>query len=98
MVMYFTRSEEIRDYLQCRYRNFGAVALGGSCPNLPTRDIRFDRRPVFSPIAMAQSYPSRSVHLIVPAAPGGPTDIIGRLISQKRSDRPTQYSIYSDLR
>src|SRR5262249_55041024 len=35
----------------------------------------------------AADYPNRQVNLIVPFAPGGGTDILGRLIGQKLSDR-----------
>jgi tripartite-type tricarboxylate transporter receptor subunit TctC len=35
----------------------------------------------------AQDYPSRQVNFIVPFAPGGGTDILGRLVGQKLSDR-----------
>src|SRR5713101_935918 len=35
----------------------------------------------------AQDYPSRQVSFIVPFAPGGGTDILGRLFGQKLSDR-----------
>jgi tripartite-type tricarboxylate transporter receptor subunit TctC len=37
-------------------------------------------------IAVAQSYPSRSITLIVPFAAGGPADFLGRLIGQKMGE------------
>src|SRR3954466_1432259 len=38
------------------------------------------------PALFAQTYPSRQITLIVPFAPGGPADLLGRLIGQKMSE------------
>jgi tripartite-type tricarboxylate transporter receptor subunit TctC len=40
----------------------------------------------FTPLASAQTYPNRSITLIVPFAPGGPADVLGRVIGQKLSE------------
>jgi tripartite-type tricarboxylate transporter receptor subunit TctC len=49
--------------------------------------------PAVSRIARAQSYPTRPVHLIVPFAPGGTTDILARLMGQWLSERLGQQLI-----
>jgi tripartite-type tricarboxylate transporter receptor subunit TctC len=40
-----------------------------------------------SPIAQAQAYPTRPVRVIVSYAPGGPNDILARLMGQRLSER-----------
>ena len=46
--------------------------------------------PAISPIANAETYPSRPVHIIVPVPPGGALDIIARLVEQWLSDHMRQ--------
>jgi tripartite-type tricarboxylate transporter receptor subunit TctC len=38
--------------------------------------------PLITPVARAQNYPSRTINAIVPASAGGPTDTIGRIVTQ----------------
>ena len=41
----------------------------------------------------AQQYPSKPIRLILPFAPGGPSDIVGRVLSQKLSEQMAQQVI-----
>src|SRR5438874_13129167 len=45
---------------------------------------------LFISAAAAQTYPARQITLVVPFAPGGPADFLGRLIGQKMGDDPGQ--------
>ncbi|AMN43823.1 Bug family tripartite tricarboxylate transporter substrate binding protein [Rhodoplanes sp. Z2-YC6860] len=43
--------------------------------------------PMLPRVAAAQSYPDHAVRVVVPYAPGGPTDVVTRLLVQKIADR-----------
>ena len=43
--------------------------------------------PVFSKFAAAQAYPARPVRMVLPYAPAGVTDVVGRLIALKLTDQ-----------
>ena len=40
-----------------------------------------------SSVALAQAYPARTIRMILPFPPGGPTDLLGRAIAQKLSEQ-----------
>src|SRR5256885_13812503 len=52
-------------------RKFLIISAGAAALSLPMPD------------ANAQSYPSRPITMVVPAAAGGPTDTIGRILAQR---------------
>ena len=57
-----------------RRRSFLALA-GAACAS------------AIGPSALAQAYPSHLVRIVVPFAPGGPNDLVARLIGQKLSEQ-----------
>jgi tripartite-type tricarboxylate transporter receptor subunit TctC len=61
------------------------------------RDVVLAGALVASGMAQAQEWPTRPVTLIVPFAPGGTTDIVGRIISQQLAIRLGQNVIVENI-
>ena len=38
-------------------------------------------------LSAAQSFPSRPIRMVVPLAPGGTNDTLGRIVSERRAER-----------
>src|SRR3954463_1894401 len=67
------------------HRRYAACALAAFSLALPVAG------------ALAQTYPSKAIRLILPFPPGGPTDIVGRLTGQKLAEQVGQ-SVVADSR
>jgi len=54
----------------------------------PSQSLAMFAASVFfvAPFAIAQSYPTKPVRVVIPHGPGGPNDIAGRIVSQKLSE------------
>src|SRR5262249_7257476 len=48
-------------------------------------------------LGAAESYPDRPVRIVVPYAPGGPTDVITRVIAQKLSDNTGKHFFVENM-
>src|SRR5687767_4183977 len=53
----------------------------------PMRLLLFVATLLLSQFSLAQNYPAKPVRMIVPWAPGGTTDILGRVIAQKMGEK-----------
>jgi len=63
--------------------------LNFGCPRLRRAGCALAAFSVFS-AALAQDYPSRPVRIVVPSAPGGGFDLVGRVLAQKLGEQTGQ--------
>ena len=52
---------------------------------------------ILASVAYAQNYPTKAIRMIMPFPPGGPTDIVGRLVAAKLAEQLGQ-SVVADSR
>ena len=53
--------------------------------------------PAVSPALWAQSFPNRSITLVIPFAAGGSTDVVGRIVAQKMSEKLGQQVVVENV-
>lgn len=52
---------------------------------------------VVASVSEAQTYPTRSVHMVIPFSPGGASDTVGRLVAEKMSDTLKQPMVVENV-
>jgi tripartite-type tricarboxylate transporter receptor subunit TctC len=52
---------------------------------------------IVAELAVAQTYPTKSIRLVVPYTPGGPTDVVARIVAQKLSENWGQQIVAENL-
>ena len=68
------------------------TAAGWLCTLLAIGSAPIALQPVY-----AESYPERTIKIVVPFSPGGPTDVVARLIAQSLSSRLGQNVVVENL-
>src|SRR3982751_214722 len=66
------------------------AALDFTPEEVAVRTVVLFARLAALPLAHAQPYPNRPVRLVIAAAPGGSTDLLGRVFAQRLSERMGQ--------